>query len=104
MENLKLVFSDSNSIVYLVEEGDTLRGIAEEFSTTEQLIITDNFLKNPIKTGDRLYIKSYKKIYEVTPYDSIKSIALKFDTTAEKILEINKILYIYVGERIVIPE
>lgn len=103
MENLKLVLLDSNNFVYVVEDGDTLRGIAEEFSTTEQLIICDNFLKKPIKAGDRLYIKRYSKIYVVTPYDSIKSIALKFGTTAERIFVLNKISYIYVGERIVIP-
>ena len=103
MEKLMGVLDNSCKCVYVVEEGDSLRSIAEALSTTEHLIIEDNFLKNQIKTGDKLYVKSYQKTYVVTPYDTLKSIALKFGVTAEKILETNKILYIYVGERIVIP-
>ena len=103
MEKLKDLTVNESERVYIVEEGDILTDIAKRFSTTERLIISDNFLKNSIKTGNRLYIKSYKKIYIVTPCDTIDSIALKFGVTAQSILEINKILYIYVGERIVIP-
>ena len=103
MEKLKGFLYSDLGCVYVVEEGDTLSSIAEDFSTTEHLIIQDNFLKNHIKTGDKLYVKSYQKTYVVTPYDTVKSISLKFGVTAEKLLEINKIIYIYVGERIVIP-
>ena len=103
MENLKGVFGSENECVYIVEDGDTLRSIAENFSTTEHLIIEDNFLKNQIKTGDKLYIKTYQKIYIVTPYDTLNGIALKFGVTTQSLLETNKILYIYAGERIVIP-
>jgi spore germination protein len=103
MENLKPIFLCQKECAYAVEEGETLNAIAEKFSTTENLIILDNFLKNKIKTGDKLYIKSYKTIYVVTPFDTLESIALKFAVSAEEILNINKISYIYVGERIVIP-
>ena len=103
MENLKPIFALQNESVYVVEEGDTLKSIAEKFSTTENLIIIDNFLNSQIKIGDKLYVKSYQKTYVVTPCDSLEKIALKFNATKGEILKINKISYIYVGERIVIP-
>lgn len=103
MEKLKDVNINAKERVYSVQEGDTLRGIAKRFSTTERLIICDNFLKNPIKTGARLYIKSYEKIYIVTPCDTLEKLALNFGVSVQEILEINKILYIYAGERIVVP-
>ncbi len=103
MEKLKPITDNKSEFIYVVESGDTLNSIAEKFSTTERLIITDNLLKNQIKTGDRLYIKTYKKIYVVTPCDTIKSIALKFNVDSQEILNVNQILYIYMGERIVIP-
>ena len=103
MEKLKPLYADKLDCVYVVEEGDTLKSIAEKFSTTENLIIVDNFLNSQLKIGDRLYVKSYQKTYVVTPCDSLENIALKFGTTKDEILKINKISYIYVGERIVIP-
>ena len=102
MEKLKLACLDKTGNFYVVCKGDNLRTIAEKFSTTENLIINDNYLKNPIKIGEKLYIKSYKKTYQVSPCDTLKSIALKFNVSEQKILEINKITYIYAGERIVI--
>ena len=103
MEKLKLACFMNLELVYTVENGDDLRSIAEKFSTTENLIICDNFLNQAVKAGEKLYIKKQKNVYVVTPYDTLKSIALKFNVSEQKILEENKITYIYAGERIVIP-
>ena len=47
MEKLKLACLDKTGNFYVVCKGDNLRTIAEKFSTTENLIINDNYLKNP---------------------------------------------------------
>lgn len=103
MEKLKLISKSDDELIYVVEDGDNLRSIAENFSTTENLIIADNFLKNKVKTGDVLYVKKYSNIYVVKPSDTIESIAKNFQVNELDVLNINKITYIYVGERIVIP-
>ena len=42
----EVTLSLGDGLVYLVEEGDTLRGIAEEFSTTEHLNEGDEYNRN----------------------------------------------------------
>ncbi len=103
MENLKLVIKDNLEFIYTVEVGETISTIAVKFSTTENLIITDNNLKKEVEAGDKLYVKRYKNVYTVCPLDTLDSVCEKFKISKEDLLFENKITYIYAGERIVIP-
>ena len=103
MENLIHIINCYGEGVYVVESGDTLSSIAEKFSTTENLIAIENNINSEVNIGDKLYIKMHKTIYTVTPMDTLKSIATKFNVSEDRLLYENKISYVYVGERIVIP-
>ena len=59
MEKLRYCIDVLNEGLYVVEEGDTLKSIANKFKTTKNLIIVDNYLTTDVKKGDYLYIKKY---------------------------------------------
>lgn len=103
MENLKLAINDSLEFIYSVEQNETITSISKKFSTTENLIILDNNLTKEVEEGDKIYIKRYNSVYTVCPLDTLESVCNKFNITKEDLLFENKITYIYVGERIVIP-
>lgn len=102
MEKLRYCIDVLNEGLYVVEEGDTLKSIANKFKTTKNLIIIDNYLTTDVKKGDYLYIKKYNRIYTVEPSDSVESISIKFNVKKEEILRVNKINYIYPTQEIVI--
>lgn len=102
MDKLSYIVDVLNEGLYIVEEGDTLNGIASKFNTTKNLIIIDNHLTTEVIKGDYLYIKKYNRIYTVEPSDSLESISVKFNLTKEEILRVNKIKYVYPTQKIVI--
>jgi spore germination protein len=86
-----------------VKEGETLASIAAYYNVPVNMIIRDNRLCGDIYIGQRLVIGFVKgQIYTVKPQDTIESIAQKFNTTPQKILEDNKIELIYPFLNIVI--
>ena len=87
--------------VYFVDVGDTLYKVALKFNTTQTLLAKDNNLTKEIEVGDVLYVKTYKEIYIVQPTDTLKSLAEKFNTTEDRLLDINKISYIYPYQKII---
>lgn len=107
---------------YTVQSGDTLSGIAAEFSTTTQTLAQLNDIANPnrIYVGQRLLVKtssssanqssttnnsanssSTATSYTVQSGDNLSSIAAKFGTNYETLARLNNIANpnrIYVGQ------
>lgn len=101
MEKLVDIVSINGHGVYRVQEGDTLDSIALKYSTTKAILVFDNRLIEEVSKGDILFIRSFRKVYTVTVYDTEESVSKKLNTTIEKIYELNKINCIYPYMRIV---
>ncbi|WP_122638594.1 LysM peptidoglycan-binding domain-containing protein [Romboutsia sp. Marseille-P6047] len=114
-KNIKRTASVSehmHTLTYVVEEGDTLSGIARRFNTTVAELVRINNIQNPnlIYVGQVLKIetsassndeKSFTGSYIVKYGDTLTSIAEKFNTTVSNLVELNNIQnpnLIYVGE------
>lgn len=97
--------AQSNYKTYTVQSGDTLSSIAEKFNTTVSNLISLNSISNPnlIYVGQVLKISpstSYKT-YTVQKGDTLSTIAEKFNTTVNKLTQLNNISnpnLIYVGQ------
>ena len=87
--------SINKEITYTIQSGDTLSSIASRFDTTVSNLVELNDIQNPnlIYAGDILKIQetSEYKIYTIHRGDTLSSIALKFDTTIKKLVELNNI-------------
>ena len=95
MNLLNLSIFDENEGVYYCQEGDTIESICKAFSTSTSLLIKDNFLTSPVKQGDCLYIKIYKKVYTVKVGDTPETVAKALGVSVEELYQTNKINYVY---------
>lgn len=116
----------SGPVTYLVEIGDSLTSIAEQFEIDLLVLMAYNNLTDPnaIFVGQELLIPApgtelatatplpstliagTRIEYVVLPGDSLESIAAKFNSTAEAIAEANDIEVtdtIGVGQRLLVP-
>lgn len=106
---------NSHRIEYIVKSEDTLWAISKEYNTSVIEIANLNEIENPniINIGERLTIitnTNFKPIhslgktfYTVKSGDTLYALASKFNTTVEKIVELNNIKnpnYIYIGQRL----
>ena len=107
--------STENTIVYTVKSGDTLSEIARDFGTTVSNIVSLNtFITNPnlIYPGQQLTIKTSfgtsentTNIYIVRRGDTLSEIALKYNTTVNRLVLLNNIQnrnLIFPGQQIII--
>jgi LysM repeat protein len=111
---------------YIVEPGDTLSSIADQFGVDILLLISVNNITNPgaINAGEELIIPEEGAVlptatglpetlvpgsrieYFVEPGDTLESIAAKYDSTAEKIAELNNMKVtdvLFVGRVLTVP-
>lgn len=100
-------------ILVTVRTGDTLWGIARRYHTTVSDLLKLNRLENPnlIYTGEKIRVRVPLReepgvtvtTYTVRRGDTLTSIARRFGTTVESIVEMNEIRnpnLIYVGEKL----
>ena len=94
------VNSNIEEIVYIVKRGDTLSRIASEYNVTVNEIARDNQIQNVnlIYPGQRLVIKTEATgteighlCYKVVRGDTLYSIARRFNTSVQNIVNLNKI-------------
>ncbi len=86
---------------YRVQKNDTVSILANRFNLPVTEIIAENNLKKEIEEGDVLLLeKNERPLYTVKPTDTVFSLAEKFGTTPEKILEDNRLPYIWFGLKI----
>ena len=83
--------------IYTVKSGDTLSGIAEKYGTTYQQLAQMNGISNPdlIYSGQELKINGTAdpavKMYTVKSGDTLSEIAARYNTTYQKLAQINGI-------------
>jgi LysM repeat protein len=111
---------------YIVEPGDTLSSIADQFGVDILLLISVNNITDPgaINAGEELIIPEEGTVlptatelpetlvpgskieYFVQPGDTLESIAAKYNSTAEKIAELNNMKVtdvLFVGRVLEVP-
>lgn len=104
------------TIDYRVKPGDTLWEIARRYNTSVSAIAQENNLSNPaliypgqilrISTRDNTPDTDNYTYYTVRPGDTLSYIALRFQTTVQRLAALNKIAnpnLIYAGEQLRIP-
>lgn len=116
IEDMPEAAETPNSVCYVVTKGDTLSGIGAKFGVDWREIAKINNIYHPyiIYVGQSIIIsmeKSEKEeksiIHTVSKGDTLSYIARKYNTTVQKLAEINNIKnvnLIYVGQEIKISE
>ncbi|HHT63934.1 MAG: LysM peptidoglycan-binding domain-containing protein [Bacillota bacterium] len=82
------------AFVYVVEPGDTLAGIARNFNTTIDILRKFNNIPDPdyIFVGQKItvpYSPPEAIIYTVRPGDTLFTIARRFDTYVQNLIDFN---------------
>lgn len=99
----------SETIVYVVQPGDTISQIADKFGITINTILWENNLTgySLIRPGDKLTILPISGVrHKVARGETVASIAKKYSVDIDKIIDFNKLASandIQVGESLVIP-
>ena len=101
-------------MTYTVKQGDTLYGISNQFGVSvTELAKINNVTTNNIKAGQILKIPSNSGtnpdsqfIYTVVKGDSLYNIALRYNTTVKKIIDLNNLKSndLKIGQKLKIPE
>ncbi|HPQ45066.1 MAG TPA: LysM peptidoglycan-binding domain-containing protein [Syntrophales bacterium] len=97
--------------VYVVQRGDQLERIAEQYGTTVKILMEINNIKskNRIYVGQRLKITDVRPvpvIYVVKRGDNLEDISGRYGTTIQALMKVNNIKSrnrIYVGQKLKIP-
>lgn len=89
---------------YRVQPQDSVTFISQKFNIPCALIINANNLSCEVESGDLLYLEQTEnqKIYRVGLFDTLESLAEKFNTTPRKILLDNGTPYIYFSQIILV--
>lgn len=94
--------------IYVIQPGDTIASIAEQFGVTSNQIILDNGLINPqnLVPGQTLVITYPSQTHTVQEGDTLTSIAADYGISVMQLYRNNSFLidrqYIYPGETLVI--
>lgn len=77
--------------IYVVQSGDTLGSIAEQFGVTTERIQIDNQLPNPdnLVVGQSIVVRVPEVVHTIEEGDTISAIATQYDVSATKILQNN---------------
>jgi surface antigen len=101
---------DGGVIVYEVQQGDTVSGIAAKYKVTTNTILWANAIDNvdQISPGDKIFILPIPGLrYTVKNGDNIDKIAEKYKSTRDKIISYNELPAngeLTVGDEIIIPD
>lgn len=103
--------SSNNNDYYIVKPGDTLWKIARENGiTVDELKSINNLNSNLLSVGDKIYLTN-KLVNEDTNYykvkagDTLYSIAKKYNTTVDKLKDINNLITntLQIGDTLKLP-
>lgn len=94
--------------VYIVESGDNLYKIANQFETTVSAIMSANNLANSnLSIGQKLVIpnNNSNQVYTVVSGDNLYKIAQKFNTSVQEIQRLNNLStsILSIGQKLLIP-
>ncbi|ENH98473.1 sporulation-specific N-acetylglucosaminidase [Gracilibacillus halophilus YIM-C55.5] len=95
--------------IYVVQQGDSLYSIANQYGITYNTIASANEInpENSLVVGQTLVIPIYGDFYTVQAGDSLYSISQRFGLTASELANVNQInMYqpLSIGTRLYIPE
>ena len=82
----------SGTQIYIVQQGDTLKGIARQFGTTTEVLRQLNpEITNPdvIRKGQPIIVPSSSNTYIVQRGDTLGGIAVRFGTTVSALMRLN---------------
>ena len=105
-------------IVYTVKKGDSLYSISKKYNTTvDEIKKYNNLTSNLLNIGDRIIIpcnveNDYKNLnnnyvdYVVVKGDTLYSIAKKFNTSVDKIIELNDLKNnnLSIGQKLIVDD
>ncbi|WLD92632.1 LysM peptidoglycan-binding domain-containing protein [Alkalihalobacillus sp. AL-G] len=94
--------------IHVVQSGDTLWRISQQYGVNMNQIVRANDLDDPnrIVIGQALVIPAPYPQYSVQPSDTLWAIAQRFGTTIQEILIVNRLVnpsVLYVGQVLTIP-
>lgn len=94
---------------YIVKKNDNINSICNKYNINKQKLIQINYIKNEkIEIGDILLLEETSEnpnIYHIVrPFDTIESIANKYNISPNKILEITNSKNIFIGQKIKIKQ
>jgi LysM repeat protein len=89
-----------DGVYHIVQAGETIFGIAQQYGTTVDAIVEANGLEDPdaVRVGERLLIPPAESsvgpgdrttTYVVRPGDTLSSIAVRYGTTVEALADLN---------------
>ena len=91
-------------IMVRIDEKTSLEDLAEKHHTTVSAIKRLNNLHTDIFVGMRLIIEENQgEYYTVQPFDTLESIARKFGINSQRIVELNAVERVFIGQKIFIP-
>ena len=101
--NLQDLSCVKNSFIYIVEQGEDLKNIADKFNTTQRVLIIANGLETEVKAGEYIIVEKIKgDSYVVKVGDTLERIALFDNEKVKDLKRRNKIDSVYVGQKIYI--
>ncbi|GAE25173.1 protein containing LysM repeats (N-terminal domain) and domain related to chitinase [Halalkalibacter wakoensis JCM 9140] len=96
--------------IHIVQTGDTLWRISQQYNVPIQSIMNSNGLESPILVpGLSLYIPTNTqtvRLYEIRPGDTLWSLSRRYQTSVEAIIAANPLMNVYnlpIGQRVFIP-
>lgn len=98
---MKNSLSLAHSGIYVVGEGETVKGVAEKFCSTEEIIISENNLSKELQFGDVIYVSRFSRCYVVKVGDSESDVLLALNVSKEELYSVNKVNYIFPYMRLV---
>jgi spore germination protein len=77
--------------IYVVEAGDTISSIAEQFGVTTEQLIVDNELPNPenLVVGQSIVIRIPEVVHTIVAGDTLTGIARQYDVSVTRLLQNN---------------
>lgn len=90
---------------YRVQKGDSLAALSSRFNLPQTVIINDNGLSDEVKEGDVVLIRKLSgTVYRVKPFDTLESVAERFNVSAKTLSAANNVDYLFYGLNLIIPE
>ena len=91
-----------NNVLVQVQKGDTIQSIAQNYNTDINSILRNNPSIDLYEGEVVKIVRNTKKIHVVKPIETLNSIAMKYNTTTDKLIKINnlKSTRLFVGQMI----